>query len=277
MLPVLAFSPLHLALARRALSDTLASFFLLASLWLFAFSMWDRSRSVRRWMVVSLFYAAAFLVKESAFLLMPISLIFLFWNGRNRKEPIPPIAACAVSVLPLGLAALAISAAGGVGVAWKVAQTFWSGAPINPYAQQFQNGPWFRFVVDFLLISPWPVLLYFVWLGLLAADPRRDPKQVFWAAVPVVSVFLASFFPYGKNIRVLMFLEMPIRMAAVFALQRLTGTEGPAPLRRQGVLAVFVVLLLAADLLSFRDLFVRAGIYDPVSSSLLVVRRFLPS
>jgi hypothetical protein len=46
----------------------------------------------------------------------------------------------------------------------------------NEYALRFGSGPWYRYVVDFLLLSPWTVLLAVRPLG--DAARRPDPARL---------------------------------------------------------------------------------------------------
>lgn len=264
-------APLHLAMARRALSDTLTSFFLMASLWLFLRAIWrpEEETPARRWGWVALFYTATLLVKESAFLLVPISLFFLAWRRIRSGRPVSLRPACAVTVAPLAAAAgLMALAAGGIHPALKTATGFAGAAHVNAYALQYQQGPWFRFLVDLMLVSPWPVLLWLVWTGVLIGERSRDERQWFWAAVPALFIGLGCLLPAGKNVRFVMALEMPMRLCAVFLLQRL--------IRSRWVMAAVVLCLIAIDLDSFCRLFLEGGIYDPVSAALLPLRGFLP-
>lgn len=278
---LLSASPLHLALSRRALSDTLTSLSLTVCLWLFAWALWAEGRpSSRRWWTVALAYAAAVLVKESSLLLLvPVSLVFLGWQAVRRRQLAAfgwPV--CAVSVVPLAISGLAMGlAAADPGLVWETLKVFGSGAPANLYAQRYQEGPWFRFVVDFMLLSPWATLLYLVGLGWIFSERPRDERVWFWAFLPILFVGLASWFPSGKNIRFALFLDVPIRLCVVWILQRLTGDAEGAPAGRTAAMALAVAALMAVDLNSYYRLFVWGGIYDPVSASLLENLRFIPA
>ena len=273
-------APLHLALARRALSDTLISAFLLAGLWLFLRAIWREEGGKApplRWVWVTLSFAAAFLVKESAFLLIPIALFFLFWRGIRLGRPPALWSVLAVSVLPLALVgSVMVLAAGGVDPVLRTARAFSGAAALSEYALKYQGGPWFRFLVDLMLISPWPVLCWLVWIGVLIGTRARDERAWFWALVPALFIGMLCFVPAGKNARFLLFLEMPMRLCSVLLLERLAGAGKEGGIRSAILVGGVVLLIVAQDLDSFFRLFVAGGIYDPVSLSLLSARGFLP-
>ncbi len=94
-----------------------------------------------------------------------------------------------------------------------------------------------------------------------------------WAWVPFL--FLALFAVVTKNVRYAMMLEVPVRLGAIFLLQRLSARIG-RPWAWAAAIALPVTLLAALDLAAFHDLFVRQGIYDPMTATLLAARGFLP-
>ena len=269
---LLAVSPLQLAMARRALSDSLNATLWTGSLLLCIEAMVADWR--RGWLVVGLVITAALLVKELNVIIVPIALALLAVDAGRRGRLPSAWALVGIVVLPLALAALAITAAaGGVQPAIDALGALTAQAGQNTYGLQFGSGPWFRYVVDFLLVSPWTTLLYVVWLGLLVAERGDDRRLVAWALVPLL--FVAAVSPTLKFVRWALPLDVPIRLGAVLAVQRLVGDR---PGRPWGTvrLAVVVVALMAVDLVSFRALFVDADIYDPSSPLLLWWRGFLP-
>ncbi len=273
---LLGLAPLHLAMARRALSDTLISASLLICLWSFLWACRSKKSASSRWIVIAVTYAAALLVKESAFLLLPLSLLYLGGRAWARRQPFPVWPACAVSFIPVALAGLvAVWLFGSFELVWQTLSIFHSGASANPYAQRYQEGPWIRFVVDFLLISPWSMLLYVAWMGVLLTERPPAEEVWFWSLLPVLFLAFSLFLPAGKNVRLVLFLEMPIRLCVVLFLQRLWGEGGG--FWRTAAQAGVVLLVAATDLNSFYRLFVFEGIYDPVSYNLLRAHHFLPS
>jgi len=269
---LLSVSPLHLAMARRALSDSLNATLVLACLGLCLHALGeDRPR---RWWMVSAAYATAFLARELNLVLIPISLalLMLAWQ-RRRPAPFPTLGACHVSVLPVVAAGLvAALAAGGVTPAWRAFAGTLLQPTANAYALAYGAGPWFRYCVDALLLSPWPPLLYLAWLGYLAATRPVDEHVWAWALVPLL--FVACAVPFPKFVRWALPLDAPLRLGAVLFLERMLagGADRPGHAR----LATAVVALMAVDLAGFHRLFVVGDIYDPTTALLAAWRDLVP-
>ncbi|MBI3318738.1 MAG: glycosyltransferase family 39 protein [Candidatus Omnitrophica bacterium] len=272
---LLSVSPLHLYLARRALSDSLVALFLVGSLILFIRVLTAEKSSSKLWWGVSVLYALTFLSKEAAVVLIPLSMALLLWKGVwSRFEGIGFPILC-VSLLPLGAALLLLAVcAGGFGTAWKVLVLSVSSGSTNPYASVYGSGPWFRYLVDFILLSPCVTLLYLGWCGFLLMQGKDQPESVkAWAWIPFLFMIFSA--PASKDVRYALFLETPIRLGAVLFLRDLT-MEGRA--FRSGLLwmAVAVAGIALGDLLTTANLFVAGGLYDPVTYQLLLFRRLIP-
>jgi hypothetical protein len=166
-------------------------------------------------------------------------------------------------------------AAGGVDPVLRTARAFSGAASLSEYALRYQGGPWFRFLVDLMLISPWPVLCWLVWIGVLIAGRAWDERAGFWALVPALTIGMLCLVPHGKNPRLALFLEAPMRLCTVLLLQRLTR-DRQGNLLSTAVMAAAVGGIVWMDLQTFWGMFVLGGIYDPVGTTLLAARGFLP-
>src|SRR3989338_7983591 len=217
---LLAVSPLHLAMARRALSDSLVATLTLASFCVLLRAIHQERWRLRTWCGIAALYTLTFLSREGSVTLAVLSLAALALGHRHPHAQSRVAPLCAVSILPLTLAATIVSvAAGGVATAWEALQITAASADSNAYALTYGGGPWFRYVVDLVLLSPGTVLLYLVWLGMLLERRERDDRQWAWALVPILMVALLALMT--KNVRYALCLELPIRLGAVLALQRL--------------------------------------------------------
>ena len=268
---LMAASPLHLLMARRALADTLISAAMMGCLWLLFRALWGTPRrGIWRW--AAFLYAVAFLVKESSLILIPISLTFIAWRAVDRRQPFPWREGCAVSVVPLALAgAVMLLAAGGWHTLWETLRMS-RGAYSSPFAQAYLQGPWFRYVADFLIISPWVTILYLVWLGTLVGSGEKDERVWFWVVLPVLFILFASLFPL-RHIRYAMVLEIPMRVGIALLLRRLPAQRLSARWAAFGTAVVLAGLILI-DVETFRR-FVEWDVYEPTNLKLLLVQRFL--
>lgn len=257
---LMSAAPLHLAMSRRGLTDTLSSLLMVSSLWLLFHALHSARWSVRRGLEAAAVTLAAFSVKATSFVLIPVSAAIIGWRAISRRGSFPVGAFVCICVLPLALLALLeVLAAGGVGSLREAIQ-FGQAACGSPYAQKFLQGPWYRYVMDFLLISPWTTLLYLVGLGMLAGARVEDEKVWFWAAVPLLVLACAVFFPL-RNVRYLMMLEVPVRTSIALLCGRWNGLKGVVP----------VILLFWADLMTFLGL-VGIDLYETPSLEFLMLR-----
>jgi hypothetical protein len=264
---LLAVSPLQLGMARRALGDSLNTTLWTVSIFLCVEALADDWR--RGWLAVAAAFTATLLAKEFNLVLLPIALVLLAADAAMRRRAPSPLAVACSTALPLALATIAIVlAAGGPATALESLVATVRQVSANEYAIRFGGGPWYRYVVDFLVLSPWTVLLYLVWLGMLAETRHVDRRLLAWALLPIL--YLAALSLTARFVRWAMPLDVPIRLGAVLAIGGLLrGRLAAARL-------VAVGLLMIVDIRSFLTFFVTADIYDPTSDLLLRWRHLLP-
>lgn len=268
-------SPLWLALGRRALTDAPA--LLLASLaWWSFLAVLRRPASTLARLAFVAAAAMSLSIKElSVLLLVPVAVVFV-WERRRGRCSLPLGTLAWLLAAPLAIAGgVGVVAAGGPGRVVEVARIVLGSPADSAFVHAFCRGPWYRHVVDLLLVSPGTTLLGLG--GVLAVTIRavhREEQGVSAAAAILIVVTLAEFGPLIKNVRYVALLELPLRQLALEMLSKLAGGLGER--WRQTALAAAVAALVVADLLSFVELFVAGGIYDPTSFNLLAARRMIP-
>lgn len=281
---LLGCSPLLLGLARRALADALVTLLLALAFWTLLEVLRPRNPARRRgWLVAFGFaLAAALLAKESAVLfLVPLAAVALFDNLR-AAHPVPWSELALAGLVPL-LAAAAVwtALAGSPAGVFRLATAALGGPAHNTYAVAFGSGPWTRYLVDFLLLSPWSALLAVAGAGTLVLRRVPDEPQRALARDGLLfgAAALAAFAPLTKNVRYLAVLEIPLALLVLLFLGELLVRGRGARERRRGALLFFaaVLLLALAGLHTFEKLFVGAGIYDPVTDNLLRAEEMVPA
>jgi hypothetical protein len=145
----------------------------------------------------------------------------------------------------------------------------------NLYAVYFDSGPWFRYVLDFLLLNPVATLLAIAYAGYLAA--RRDlltrPISYFLLYFGFVYAFFSAF-PHRKIVRFVVNLEMVLALFAVLMLIELFKPQESR--KRQRIFILALIGLAVINWRGFFQLFYMPGMIDPVSYNLLVLRDFVP-
>jgi len=269
---LIAFSPLSIAMARRALTDSMANLFICTSIWLFL--LWlKKPRSISKKLWFASVFILAVLTKESLLLLLVPFFIFwlmskylfgqkLFWSD------ILSIAGLVGAVIYL----IYYFAAGDMGKALAIPLLVSAYVKANSYALAYGSGPWFRYIIDYLLLSPWVMILAIGYLFTYLISYKYDENVSYLICFFLVCYFMFSFIT--KNVRYVMFLDMPTRLFAVFMLEKLTQRWHKIKLPHACVIAVLLIAFM--DYLCFSNFFIKEGIYDPMSDFLLRAEHIIP-
>lgn len=273
---LVAFSPLWLAVGRRALTDAPAIGLSVVAVWAFLSALREAGNHRAQLAFVGSL-SMALLVKElSVLLLVPLGLAFV-WEKLRARTALSWLRLGFLLATPVLIAgAVGVLAAGGPGRVIEVARIVLGSPTDNAFAQAFCAGPWYRHVIDLLLLSPLPTLLGLAGVVVTANRALRQDGDgpLLAMAVVLVVVTLAEHALLIKNVRYVALLELPLRVLAVWILAELTA--GLRQGFRRPALWLVVATLVVFDLASFWELFVAGGIYDPTSFNLLAARRLIP-
>jgi 4-amino-4-deoxy-L-arabinose transferase-like glycosyltransferase len=269
---LLAFSPLNLAMARRALTDSAANFFMILSICLF----WNylKSRSKARVVCFILAYSLAVLFKESAALLTLVFSAYLILNKIILKNKIYAQDILVISAIPFILVYSVYLLLECSPYLTTIFRVILNSPKTNPYAIFYGSGPWFRYLVDYMLLSPWIVILSIGFLLYSLLERNKDPLTLYF-----ISIFLFSFMLFNlftKNVRYVMLLDMPIRLFSCLMIEKLSRKIFPRNRKALIIMWILVSAISLFDYLSFRGLFINNAIYDPASFFLLKARQFIP-
>ncbi|MDD5568215.1 MAG: hypothetical protein PHY88_03315, partial [Candidatus Omnitrophica bacterium] len=142
----------------------------------------------------------------------------------------------------------------------------------NSYAISFGSGPWYRYLIDYMLLSPWIVILATGFIFCFFLNQENNELVVYFAVIFVSSFILFDFFT--KNLRYVMILDMPLRLFSLLMLNTIANKF----LGRSAVSMVLILTITLAffDCLNFYHLFIRGSIYDPVSFFLFKAQHLIP-
>ncbi|MFA5725169.1 MAG: glycosyltransferase family 39 protein, partial [Candidatus Omnitrophota bacterium] len=183
---LLAFSPLQMAMARRAFVDSSLNLFSLLAVWLF----WDflKNRGRARFILFVAVYTCSILIKETSLLLIFVFFSFLLFSRFIYKEKVPFKKTTVLLALPVILAGLVYLACGVSSYMPGIIKILLMPAPADSYASLFCSGPWYRYLIDYMLLSPWVVILTIGFIFNFFLKKEEDGLSLYF-----IFVFLVSF------------------------------------------------------------------------------------
>jgi hypothetical protein len=221
-------------------------------------------------------FAFMVLVKELAVLLAIPFVAFVLIERFWRREPLSLPAFALTFALPGVVAgALFALAAGGMSPLIETTRIVLASPGTNEYALKFGAGPWFRYLIDYLCLSPATTLLAIAFAGVFALRLRSGGYErplVFLGLLAVL--FLVEFSFFTKNVRYAVVLELPIRVFAVCMLSEVLRTG--SRVRSAVLCGAAIAALCWLDWKTFDLYWVDYYGYDPHSHFLLGVRHVIP-
>jgi hypothetical protein len=143
------------------------------------------------------------------------------------------------------------------------------------FSIQFCAGPWYRYLIDYLCLSPFPTLLGLLGAGALVqriGEGEWSTPEVLFALLGAGLLLEQAWFI--KNVRYMVALELPLRFLAVGFCFRVVRRIWPA--QAASVVGALVAGLCLLDWQSYRHIFADGGSYDPLSIVLLKARQIIP-
>ncbi|MDD5350870.1 MAG: glycosyltransferase family 39 protein [Chthoniobacteraceae bacterium] len=246
---LMACAPTQIHMGQHALVDGFFTFWALLVLWL----LWENLQRPRNPLLLAAYgagLALMVLTKENAAFVYVAVLAILVANRWLRfgtvSGPLLAVTVLGPAVGALGLLALA----GGVDNLVGCYQLSVSKNFTLEHAIRTGDGPWHRYLVDLLLVSPWVLVLAIG--AFFQLDRERHRPQLYLALFIVASYLLMCNIRYGMNLRYANMWDAPLRLLAYTELCLLAERFG---LRRRNVwLAVAVTALCIYDLRQYRIL-----------------------
>jgi hypothetical protein len=264
---LMATAPLAIHLSQRALVDGYFSFWAVGVVWL----AWENLRRPRHlgWLAAyAISLVVLVLTKESAaFVVLGLSAVFV-WHGFGRECPWNLWAATIIA--PVVAILLLAGLTGGIGELVRFYYVFESKSRANIYSVMAQDGPWYRYLVDFILLSP--LLMIFALGALFRLKRRLDMALALFLGACFLSMSVVN---YGMSLRYAAFWELPICWLAFSQVELLA--EKVKIEWRLAAIAGMVLLLSLTNLWQYQRLFVAGAIYDPISFQLARVTNLIKS
>ncbi len=271
VLALMACDPLQIHFSQHALIDGFFTFWAVMCMW----TTWEclrnpcseGSRHPRGgWFAAhTACLALMVMTKENAFFVycalvaVVIANVWLKFGTVTRRFVLLSIAG------PLLGVAVLTTLSGGIGPFVEVYQTLVAKAQNLAYAKLTGDGPWHRYLIDLLTVSPIVVCLA---LGALFAVVPRRRELAFFAVFVAASYLIMCNVRYGMNLRYASIWELPLRAAAFVMVWELCARFGS---RQWLVTTVAVVALCGYEVRQYTILATNPSLplYETVTADLL--------
>lgn len=262
---LMAFSPLQIHMAQHALADGFFEFFVLGTLW----ALWEclRQPGHRGWLAAyAVGLALMVTTKENAFFVFVAILALLAANVWLRFGTTTRALLVLTVLGPLAGVAVLVNLSGGVR---PLLDVYLLGVPKNlklGYAIATGDGPWHRYLLDLLTVSPLVLILGVGMAFQLRAGREHDRPYLFGLVFIAASYALMCNVKYGMNLRYATMWDLPLRLLAVGQLELLAARWG----RWQTVaFAAAIFCLCGYDLYQYERLAVAYPLYELAPVDLL--------
>jgi len=263
--PVLALmscAPVQIHFAQHALIDGVFTFWATMCLWL----LWENLRhpnDARRLAVYGLCLGLMVITKENSFFVF-LGLAGLIGVNRLAKFGTVTSKLLLVSIVgPLAGVTLLVALAGGIGDFVEIYRMLVGKAETLQYAVLTGDGPWYRYLVDILLVSPLVLILA---IGGVFTQVRTNRAYVFLVAFVGFTYLIMCNVRYGMNLRYASIWELPLRVMAAAQIGALSARFGS---RQTLVATLAIVALCAYDLRQYYIYFMDFGLYELVTEGLV--------
>lgn len=259
---LVGFSPMLLHMSQHALADGFFTFWTVLCLW----TLWEALRAPRDWRWLAgyaLSLCCLVITKENAFFAFVGILAIVALNRWVAIGVVSRELLLATFVGPLMGAVILICLAGGLPNAVTTYRDLVHHAERLDYAILTGDGPWYRYLVDLMLVSPVVLMLA---IGAVLQLNRAKKLELFCTIFCAASYLVMCNVRNGMNLRYGNMWELPLR---VLALSELNALTLKLPKYRTLALAGAVVLLCGIELRNYIVLTSEFPLYELVTDHLM--------
>jgi len=259
---LMAVAPTQLHMSQHALVDGFFTFWATLVLWLF----WENLQAPRDWRwLVGYVVALALLVltKENSFFVWIALIAMLIANRWIHIGTISRELVIATILGPLLGVVVLIFLAGGIDVFIQSYQLSVGKNFQLHYAILTGDGPWYRYLVDLLLVSPIVLILA---LGTAFRLNRTMKPELFMFVFIAASYLVMCNVKYGMNLRYANMWDLPLRF---LAFSQIVWLASFAKRFQTAIVTTAVVLLAAIEFHQYIVIAVRYPLYELITHDLL--------
>src|SRR5438105_6867214 len=259
---LMVFAPTQLHMSQHALVDGFFTFWAMLVLW----SLWENLRAPQDWRWLALYtvaLTATVLTKENSFFVWVAVVAILIANHWLKFGTVTRELLLATVVGPtLGVVLLGMLT-GGAGPLIATYQLSVSKNYELKYAILTGDGPWHRYLVDLMLVSPIVLLLA---IGSVFNLARAKKAEWFFLIFIAASYLVMCNVKYGMNLRYANMWDLPLRVLVFSQIVWLTSF---AKRFQTPIVVTAMVFLAAIEFHQYIVLAVRYPLYELINHDLL--------
>jgi 4-amino-4-deoxy-L-arabinose transferase-like glycosyltransferase len=267
---LMACAPTQIHMSQHALIDGFFAFWALLALWL----LWENLQAPRDWrwlLAYTCALALLVLTKENSVFAWVGLVALLIANRWLRFGTVTRELAAATAIGPVFGVAILILLSGGLPTLITTYQLLVTKASGAMYAILTGDGPWYRYLVDLLLVSPVILLLAF---GTLFRLNRTMKPELFLSIFIAASYLIMCNVKYGMNLRYANMWDMPLRFLAFSQIGAFAQLFKRHTALLTGLAVAFVALI---DLRQYYILAVQYPLYELITHDLMRALQILKS
>ncbi|MBU2541110.1 MAG: glycosyltransferase family 39 protein [Candidatus Omnitrophica bacterium] len=274
---LLSSSPLLMAMARRALSDSNANLFCCIAVWLFFVFLKQQNKI--NYCLFLLFFCFAISIKLPSLLLLPFFILSFLLYKYVYKNKISNLCLVGTIFIPVLLLPVFYLVLFGNFQDFLLLVKAWSGHYLtgtvpSSYAILFNDGPWYTHIIHYLLLSPITTLLFIGYFCYTLLSRKFVWRTTYFFNYFLVYFIIVSNLKYARVARHILNLEMVVYLFSVVMLYELFRQK--TKLYQLYLVFASSVLIFFLNYFNFMDIFYYKKIYDPVSYWLLMAKNIIP-
>jgi 4-amino-4-deoxy-L-arabinose transferase-like glycosyltransferase len=262
VLALMSVAPTQIHMSQHALVDGFFTFWALLCLW----ALWENLRAPRDWRWLAIYVlglSALVTTKENSFFVWVAMVTLILANRWLQFGKVTRELLVATIVGPLLGVVILIFLAGGIDHLITTYQLSVSKNFDLPYAILTGDGPWSRYLVDLLLVSPLVLILAF---GTVFRLDRMMKPELFLTIFIAASYLVMCNIKYGMNLRYANMWDMPLRFLAFSQI----GALAAGAKRYHRLIVVLMVSFIAiTELRQYYILAVQYPLYELITHELL--------
>ncbi len=268
-------SPLTLGMSHVALSESLIYLLLGTSAWLFLDFLQRPTQRTLTILTSVLFFSL--LVKETTCLFILFILIFS-WIARKKFSiriakkdlliltTVPPLLAVVFYIFLLGVKNFTLSI-------YSIYLTHFVDQA-NNYALYFSSGPWYRYLVDFMVITPVMTTIALGYGFHLIVKEKPDWRVIYFLIYSLTIFIPLSLLQHSKVVRFVVNLEMVIALFCAFAIAEIFKED--LKQKKTIKIAFTLITIFVFSYHQFLTIFLSPFLLDPISYNILWIKDFIP-